>query len=143
MLEFYKTQAGRTFFDHHVPKLIENLERIASSLEQKGAIGLTQWLTEQMEVPPASKCKVPSEIEKVILYKYLEREQYDEDQKTFALEVWQKDKDQGHGKPHRPALRKLLLTLGIEDEDHVEDEWNKFAMFRAGFIAATEPRKDV
>lgn len=33
MLEFFRTVAGRTFFDGSVPRLIKALERIATALE--------------------------------------------------------------------------------------------------------------
>jgi hypothetical protein len=34
MLEFYKTQGGRRFFDGHVPALIEGITRLATAAEQ-------------------------------------------------------------------------------------------------------------
>ncbi len=35
MLEFYKTRAGRTYFEATLPRLIKAIERLADALEEK------------------------------------------------------------------------------------------------------------
>ena len=35
MLDFYRSRAGRTYFEATLPKLVKALERIADALEEK------------------------------------------------------------------------------------------------------------